>query len=132
MATFMAAGATKEYRALRNDRRTSAAATNGTMRNITRTMDAARTTWEDDRPGAVRRTRGSARTTPIAHNAIPTATEPVSTSDINRFASIRSLATCQVEKVGTSAWVETARASTVMPTGIRAATKKASVIAPAP
>src|SRR6266487_6487611 len=71
MTTFIAAGATKEYREFRYARRISARATNGTTRNITRASDAARRTLWGDRPGAVTRISGHATRPISAANATP-------------------------------------------------------------
>ena len=93
---------------------------------------AARSTESADKPGAVRRISGKA----IAAATIdtPPVMRSVATirSEVSRHVSDRPLRTSHVEMAGTSAWFAPTMTIATRPSGIRAATKKASVERPAP
>ena len=132
MTTCMAAGAKNEPRAFSNARKTSASATSGTTMNMIRESVAARSIDSAGSPGAVRRINGQARA--AATTASPPVMASVATSrrEVSRQVSSCPLRTSHVEMAGTSAWLAPTITMATSPSGMRAATKNASVDEPAP
>src|ERR1700686_4407124 len=128
----ISAGATNAYRALRYARSTSATATSGTIAKTTGTIDAAVVISDGEMPGAVRCTSGAATSHDTSTSAAPTTMTVQRTIEM-RWSVWRSpRRVADVRNAGTSAWFAATITTAMSPSGIRDATKNASVLAPAP